>query len=243
MKKLVLSLLALASLLGAAAGCDAVQFSALNVPTETPTRTPRPTFTPRPSATAKPSPTETPSATDTPAATDTAAPVVVAPTDTPTRKPVATRPPATAVPPTQPPAPQFSVNSSDNKWCEAGTYVIYVQLRKTSTGGRFLGGYNMGLFDGAGNILKDPDGRPAVFQTWPDGQQQFRFYGGCPRHASNDSPLPFNGKMDVNDYVRMGTKSIVLRFVKSSSDLTALSSGVTLDYSKPGEYWLYYVVP
>jgi hypothetical protein len=99
---------------------------ARNLPSATPTKTPKPTFTATPIPTDTPLPTDTPTPTNTatstplptntpivytatPTPTDTATPIPTptrAPTRVPTRVPTR-RPPPTAAPPTNTPAPQF----------------------------------------------------------------------------------------------------------------------------------------
>ena len=107
---------------------------------------------------------------------------------------------------------------------------------------KFVGGYTAVLLDTAGNLLKDGAGKPLATTTKPDGQQDNQFTSNCIRDASNDNPIPYNGKIDANDAVRAGTKSMLFRFVKSVNDLTPLSENYTLNFGSPTQYWMHYGV-
>jgi hypothetical protein len=126
--------------------------------------------------------------------------------------------------------------------CPSSNYEIDVRVGKTNSG-PWVGGYTMALFDKGGNLLKDGGGKPIAFVSLPDNQVMTRTWGGCPRLASPSNPLPYNGKIDAQDAVKMGTKSMTFRFVKSLSDLTPISPDQDIDFSGSKEYWLYYKAP
>ena len=232
---IVLSLLVL--LLVVTSGCSAVGLVAENA-TNTPTRTPRPTFTPRPSATEPATAVPTQAATNTPtapAATDT--PEAAAPTNTPKPVVVRTKAPVAPPQPTKPPAPSYSVSVENTVRCDSTTYTIYVILKQVGGAPRhFAGGYTMMLFAG-GQPAKNGAGQVLSFVTEPDQNAEASFVGNCHRPASTASPLPYNGKLDASDPVKAGNKSLIFRFVKSTSDLTPVSPDMPIDFSTPGEYW------
>ncbi len=250
MKKSVLIIPFLALALFVASGCSAVQFNAFSSATQTPSRTPRPTFTPRPAPTDIPTDTATPAATATAAPTDTPAEVVE---DTPTPKPVAVktnRPAPTKAPPepTKPAFPVFLDNTINNPAavrCESNTYEIVIIAKTPGAKGKrhFAGGYNFALLDPAGNLLRRADGVPLVTTTKPDGQTDAQFAGNCIREASNDNPYPFNGKLDATDPVKQGITSMILRAVKSPTDMTPLSADYNIDFSSHAQYWMHYSAP
>jgi hypothetical protein len=222
-----------------ASACDSLPFVALNNPTSTPSRTPRPTFTPRPAA------TETAVDTDTPS--PTAVSTLVPPTETPeaqesssaTPRPVvkATKQPKPPAPAATP-KPSFPVSLENTLRCDSSYYTVYVILKRNGNAPRpFVGGYEMILLNTGGQALKNGAGQPLAFETLPDGQQEASVVGNCRRPASTANPLPYNGKIDAGDAVQGGTTSMILRFVKSTTDLTPLSQDFPLDFSTPGEYW------
>jgi hypothetical protein len=100
----------------------------------------------------------------------------------------------------------------------------------------FVGGYVIALVTQRGEILN-------TSVTKPDGSQDAQFYGSCPRQASNDRPLPYNGKVDAADSVRAGVKPIYFRVIKSATDSSPLSKDYLLDFATPAQYWLYYSAP
>ncbi len=127
--------------------------------------------------------------------------------------------------------------------CPSSNYEIDYRLGKKDGGGPWVGGYTGVLLDKAGNLLKDGAGNPLSFVSLPDGQVMSRTWGGCPRPASPDNPLPYNGKIDAQDAAKRGVTSMTFRFVKSLSDLTPISPDQNIDFSSSKEYWLYYVAP
>lgn len=221
-----------------ATGCDSLPIAALNSATATPSRTPRPTFTPRPAE------TETATDTDTPEATETAAPAETAAVqepDTPTPRPLvkATRKPAPPPATQQPAAPLFPVHPDFGaaKFCQQdGIYevMIYIKVDGSSGNRPFAGGLYYGAFSG-GQLLKDGAGKDLIGTTDPIGSISY----GSNCNASYDRlhPNQSNGKLDVNDVVRRGTTAMALRFIRSPTDLTAMSADVPIDFSQAGRWW------
>ncbi len=247
MKKFVIVLSALVLMLLVVSGCDALQFNALNTATETPTRKVRPTFTPRASATPIPEETDTPEVTDTPApadATDTPEAAAAATATTkPTAKPKAPAQPTAKPQPPQPPQPTFAVHPDFGApyFCaQEGVYEVSLYIKKDGKAGKrpFAGGLWVGAFTSSGEVLKDGAGKPLVTQTWPE--MSISYGSNCQREYDRTSPDATNGKLDVGDAVRAGTKNMILRFVRSQSDYTPISADVPLDFTRSGRWWMYF---
>lgn len=229
----LISLTALAIL----AACGSVPFVAQNEPTATATRrAARPTFTPKPRATATAEiiPTEEPEATAEPEATEEAptqepAPVTKAPTKKPA-PPKATNPPA----PTEIPKPQFAINITSQFLCEQeGIYEIAVNAKK---GKAPTEGIWFAAFDGGGRLLEDGAGKALVTATYPVSVSTA---GNCKLSGSFENPVINNGKLDLVDPMRAGATGVVIRFVKSANDLTAISPDIPVNFGSGGRYWIY----
>ncbi len=236
---IVLSMLALTVLL--ASGCSSINSLAFNNATDTPTRTPRPTFTPRASATAVATEVPTQAATDTPttaAATDTPG-VPAEATDTPRPVVVRTKAPPPPAQPTQPPAPQFAVHPDFGQptLCpQDDIYEIVIYIKKDGAAPRpFAGGLYYAVFAG-GQVLKDGAGKALINTSDPAGSLSY----GANCNVSYDRlhPNQSNGKLDVGDAVRRGTKQMVFRFIRSATDMTPISADVPIDFSQAGRWWL-----
>lgn len=241
MKKHVLILFLLAAVTAVSAACDSLPFVASNSPTETPSRTPRPTFTPRSAATNTPSDTETAAVTNTVQPTDTQGAQATDITEPPTAKPVAkaTRPPAPPQPTAQPPAPTFPVHPDFGgaKLCpQDGIYEVVIYVKQDGSAGNrpFAGGLFYGVFSG-GQLLKFGDGKDMIGTT--DTIPSTSYGSNCNAAYDRLHPNQINGKLDVTDAVRRGTTVMQLRFVRSPTDLTAISADVNLDFSTAGRWW------
>ncbi len=214
--------------------CGGLPFLSQSEPTATPTRRVRPTFTPKPQATPteeqpteEPLPTEKP--TQEPVPTDTPEPVTVQPTSPPRPRP--TNPPA----PTAPPAPQFSVNATSQYLCDQqGIYKIIINAKKGRT---FAGGLVFGVFDQGGRLLQDAAGKDLIGVTQAD--INISIGSNCRAEASFESPNSSNGELDVGDAVRAGNDPVIVRFVKSTSDLTPISPDLRVQFGAGGQYWIY----
>jgi hypothetical protein len=239
LNKYVILLSVLALILVSAGGCGSLPFAALNNPTETPTRTPRPTFTPKSSATATSGATDTAAPTETPASTDTPQ----AP-DTPTQKAVTPKPPRA----TQPPAPPQPTKLTFPVYQDFGppyfcpqdsVNEVIIYIRKAQGSPRpFAGGLYVGAFVPGGDVLKDGAGKPLVRVT--DPKESVSYGTNCTKAYDRLHPDWTNGKIDVNDAVRMGTTKMAIRFVRSATDFTPLSQDVIVDFSASGRWWLYF---
>ncbi len=258
MFKLMLTLCALALVL-AASGCASTPNVSVNSATETPARTPRATFTPRATATEIVDVTNTPEATATSAATDTpaATSATVAPAlPTATKKPVVNvqptlrpQPPA----PTQPPAPpkptfllapdgRISPNGEPAYQCPNASPVYEVIMTAKRLGDPprpYSVGYWFGAFSG-GVLLKDYAGKDRLAQSDNSQMSGYAYGSNCQRSGDATSVDKFNGKLDLGDVVRGGTKTMVIRFVRSNTDLTPISQGVTINFNQSGAWWLYF---
>lgn len=243
MNKIVLILFGLLGILAVTSACDSLPLAALNSATNTPTRTPRPTFTPRAQA------TETLTATQVPQGTEAATTVPDTPedqpteTDTPKAAAKNTRPPAppqpTAIP--QPTTPSFPVHPDfgQAKFCpQDGIYEIIVYVKNDGAAGerKFSVGLYYAVFSG-GQLLKDGAGHDLI---GPPTDKKGTESKGANCNAAYDPlhPTLSNGKLDVGDVVRRGTTQMAFHFIRSPTDLTALSADVPLDFSQAGRWWL-----
>lgn len=234
-KFFILTLIVLA-VLASITACGGVPFVAQNEPTATATRRIRPTFTPKPRATPteeiapteEPEPTQEPEPTDVPQPTDEPPP-----TDAPkpvTRAPKATKPPA----PTEAPKPQFSVNVTSQYLCDQeGIFEVALNLKQ---GRGFPEGIAFAAFDGGGNLLRDGAEKELVSVTYPASQSTG---SNCRLSGSFDTPNIDNGKLDVADAVRRGVSPIVIRFVKSPTDMTPISADIPINFGTGGRYWIF----
>ncbi|MGB8646395.1 MAG: hypothetical protein WCF84_14245 [Anaerolineae bacterium] len=253
MNRYVLTLIALALMLAITSACDSTQLGAFNNATETPTRTPRPTFTPRPSATTIPSATATEAATDTPAPTDT---LEAQATDTVPPQPTKTKVSPKPVQPTNPPAPPKPIlpiypdnsygNGLTQNFCGQGgsVYEIIVYMKMAGDKPRaWATGYTFGVFAPDGTWLTDYNKNKLISPPTDDARQAGTGFGYNCLHGGSFTDLEkYNGKLDVGDAVRAGNKTMILRFVKSSTDPTPLSPDITLDFSQTGRWWLWFGV-
>lgn len=205
--------------------CDTGNLIAFQSATATSTRTPRPTFTPQPSITPTPQDTETPSPTA---------------TNTPRVAPTATRGavvrPATKAPtaPPPPPKPSFPVVIDNAYFCDQGNdpvWEIVGRINRITPPAIFLGGYVLGIFTSDGRLLTTTD--PSV----PDDQQIIGLNFNCRAY----NRYVYNVKKDVSQF-RMQVP-LIIRVVKSQSDLTPLSPDFKADFGQPGRYFLEYRAP
>ena len=218
-----ISILALVALTVLA--CNMDTFTAfLPQATATPTRTPRPTFTPRATAT----PTEAP--TPEPTATVRASP-------TATARAVATARPATKAP-TAPPPPSpspFIWRRSDNMaiqgMCPAGPGTFEIKGRIYSNAQKaYVGGVHIIALDSSGKIVARMD------SLYP--QQMNPEWGVNCREAKN----MFSYQLDVA--AGRGNQPIIVRIVRSASDLTPISPDVAVQFGpEGGRYYLDWVTP
>lgn len=189
--------------------------------TPTSTRTPRPTFTPY--YTATPEPTATPEATAT-----------RAPSPTLTARAVATARPATKAP-TPPPAPQFIWRRGDNLdkqgMCPAGPGTFEVKGRiYSNTLKAYVGGVHIIALDSSGKVIARMD------SLYPE--QMNPEWGVNCREAKN----LFSYQLDVS--AGRGSQPIIVRIVRSSTDLTPISPDVAIQFgSEGGRYYLDWVTP
>lgn len=187
--------------------------------TPTSTRTPRPTFTPY--YTATPEPTATPEVTAT-----------RAPSFTPTARAVVTARPATKAP-TAPPAPQFPWRRRDNLdqqgMCPAGPGTFEVKGRIMQNN-QYVGGIHIIALDSTGKVIARMD------SLYP--QQLNPEWGVNCRESKN----MFNYQLDVS--AGRGNQPIIVRIVRSSTDLTPISPDVAIQFgSEGGRYYLDWVSP
>jgi hypothetical protein len=221
--------------------CDSLPLVSLNSVTATPSRTPRPTFTPRSAATETAVDTDTPAPTEVTAVPPPTEPPIVQEPDTPTRRPVvrATKPPAPPPATPQPPPPQFAVHPDfgDKKFCpQDNIYEIVIYIKRDGAAGNrpFAGGLYFGAFSG-GQLLKDGAGKNLIGTT--DDIGSLSYGANCNVSFDRLHPNQSNGKIDVGDAVRRGTTDIVLRFIRSETDLTPISADVPLPFSQGGRWW------
>lgn len=237
MNKFFTVLVAAAVFLFGFAACDSIPFVAQNNPTETPTRrAPRPTFTPKAKATAtqEVQPTAQPTETDMPAEPTqepTAVPATVPPTKRPPAPPKATTPPQ----PTVPPAPKFSIKFQGNYLCDQEG--VYKVILNSKNGKSFAAGQVFAIFDQAGNLQTDGAGKKLIGVT--QGDFNLSIGSNCRVESDAVHPNSSNGELDVSDIVRRGVNPIVLRFVKSTEDMTPLSENLLINFGKGGQYWVY----
>lgn len=242
LKKFALFLFAFSSLIFAVTACDSTSFLTQNDATGTPTRTPRPTFTPRPRATDTPEATETPleEITDTSDADVTETPEEVE--ATPTKKPaapVATRKPQPTAPP-QPTVPSLPLTVSDSFACpQDGIFEITVSVKKPGKPGHrpYAAGLYFAAFDQSGRLLQDGAGKNLIAVTGEESSVSFG--ANCQREASRLHPDSPNGKLDVGDAARAGTTSMIIRFIKSPSDMTPTSADIPIDFGSGARLWVY----
>jgi hypothetical protein len=221
------------------AACEAVPFVAQNQATATPTRRVRPTFTPKPRATpTEIEPTEEPQPTDEPVQEATDEPTEAEPTDkpAPTQRPVTRAPAKPTNPPAPPPPskPQFSVTATSKYMCaQDGIFEVVVNAKK---GRAFLEGLAFAAFDSGGRLVQNGAGKDLIGVTEP---ASVSIGSNCQVDASFDSPNISNGKIDVSDAVRQGVSPIVVKFVKSPTDLTPISADIPIDFGAGGRYWIF----
>jgi hypothetical protein len=192
--------------------------------TPTSTRTPRPTFTPYYTATPEPSPTR--EATATPALSPT-----------PTARAVATARPATKAPtaPPAPPTPQFVWRRSENLdkqgMCPAGPGTFEVKGRIYSNALKaYVGGIHIIALDSTGKVIARMD------SLYP--QQMNPEWGVNCREAKN----LFSYQLDVS--AGRGNQPIIVRIVRSATDLTPISPDVAIQFGpEGGRYYLDWVTP
>ncbi len=208
--------------------CDSGNLIAFQNATATLTRTPRPTFTPQPSLTPTPqedTPTPLPTVTETPK---------VPPTST---RRAATARPATKPPPAPPPAPpkpSYSVTIDNAYFCDQGNdpvWEIVGRINRSSPPAIFLGGYVIGIFTSDGRLLATTD--PSV----PDDQQIIGLNFNCRAY----NRYIYNVKKDVSQF--RGQVPLIIRVIRSQSDLTPLSPDFKADFAQPGRYFLEYRAP
>ncbi|MBI4675652.1 MAG: hypothetical protein HY741_28745 [Chloroflexi bacterium] len=241
MNKLFIVILGALVVLGSNTACNGVPFLAQNEPTATATRRIRPTFTPKPRATPteelpptdEPTETDEPKPTDEPA-TETPKPVTKAPT-----KPAA--PKATQTPkPTDVPKPQFSINitkDSDKYFCAEQGSSVFEVVSSVKKGKTWAGGYYMAALDPGGRLLTDGAGKNLIGES----QSEFSVSIGsnCRVSADFENPNTSNAKIDVGDAVRQGNTKLLIRFIKSPTDLTPLSPDFAVDFGQSGRWWIY----
>lgn len=221
--------------------CGALPFSGQPEPTAT-RRAPRPTFTPKAQATPteEVEPTQEIIPTDEPEPTDEPLPPTDVPvTEAPQVQP--TRPPAPPPQPTQPPeppppaAPAFTIVATDKFLCEQeGIFEVAVSVKRQRES---VEGVYFAALDQGGRLLTDGAGKPLVTATYPVSQSTA---GNCKLSGSFESPVINNGKLDVTDPVRAESLStVVIRFVKSETDMTPLSADIPINFGTGGRYWIY----
>lgn len=240
MNKIFTLILIVLAALASITACGGVPFVAQNEPTATATRRIRPTFTPkpRPTATKEVTPTDLPEPTDETAPTDEPPTNEPAPaTKAPTKKPVAPKP--TSPPePTAVPKPQFAVNVTSQYLCaQPGIYEIAFNVKK---GKAFAEGTAFAAFDSGGNLLRDGAEKELVSTTYPASQSTG---SNCRLSGSFDTPNVDNGKLDVGDAARRGVSPIIIRFVKSPTDLTPISADIPVNFGEGGRYWIFAQMP
>lgn len=196
---------------------------ALSNPTATLTKTPRPTFTPRPSLSPTRVDTETPSATDTPSASPT-----------PTKKPAPTSAPKPAATktPAPPPAPSFAVTLNKSYFCQQANDPIWEVIARINRTGSsfFVGGYALAVVSSDGRVL-------GAHQAGSNDEvvQDFDF------NCTVSGWYRYNAKYDVSEW-RMQLP-VILRIVRSKTDMTPVSPDFKADFSTPGRYFLEYSAP
>lgn len=208
--------------------CDTGNLIAFQNATATPTKTPRPTFTPQPSLTPTPqedTPTPIPTVTNTPKVPPTATRGAVAP------RPATKAPPP---PPPPPPKPSFSVTIDNAYFCDQGNdpvWEIVARINRSSPPAIFLGGYVLGIFSADGRLLATTE--PSV----PDDQQIIGLNFNCRAY----NRYIYNVKKDVSQF-RMQLP-LIIRVIRSQSDLTPLSPDFKADFGQPGRYFIEYRAP
>ena len=243
LNKLALVLLALIFMLLAITACNSMPFLAQNDATGTPSRTPRPTFTP------KPRPTDTPEVIDTPEVQDTETPegdvtetpenVDATPTNKPAAPPAATRKPQPTTPP-QPTVPTFPITISDMFPCpQDGIYEVTVSVKKQGKPGHrpYAAGLYFAAFDQSGRLLQDGAGKNLIAVTGEESSVSFG--ANCQREASRLHPDSPNGKLDVGDAAHAGTTNMLIRFIKSPTDLTPISADMPVNFGTGARLWVY----
>jgi len=234
LNKFLIVLIGALVLLVTFSACGGIPFVAQNSATETPTRrAARPTFTPKAKAspTEEIEPTEEPTETEEPQPTDepTAIPATVKPTKQ-AAAPKPTKPPA----PTEPPKPKFSINITSQFICsQDGINEVVVNVKK---GRALVEGVFFAAFDAGGRLLQDGAEKNLITSTYPVSVSTA---GNCRLSGSFENPVINNGKLDVADVVRRGTNPIIIRFVKSETDLTPISEDIRIDFGTGGRYWIY----
>jgi len=218
--------------------CGAVPFIGQGEPTATATRRVRPTFTPRAQAspTEEIAPTEEIQPTDEPAPTEELVPTETPEpvTAVPTRRPAAAKPTSPPAP-TAPPAPQFSVNATSSYLCDQqGVYKIIINAKRGRT---FAGGLTFAVFDQGGRLLQDGAGKDMIGTTISD--INISIGSNCRSEASFESPNSSNGELDVGDAIRAGNNPVIVRFVKSPTDLTPISPDIPANFGQGGQFWMY----
>jgi hypothetical protein len=203
--------------------CDSGNLIAFQSATATSTRTPRPTFTPQPSMTPTPdedTPTPLPTVTNTPRVPPTA-----------TRGVVVSRPATKA--PTAPPAPKpvvFPIRLDEGYACPQPNDPIWKvtgRIQRDSDKG-WADGYSLGIFTRDGRFLK------ASGPSAPDYSETLN--GNCRAYNRYRS----NVEVDVAEF-RMQVP-LIIRVIRSKSDLTPLSQDFTADFAEPGNYYVHYFV-
>lgn len=243
MNKFSLVLLGVLVLLTGGTACGSIPFVAQSEPTATATRRIRPTFTPRAvaSPTSEATATEELPATDTPEPTAAVAEVPTEeqqPTAAPTKRPVvaqATKPPA----PPPPAQPQFIVNASSKYFCQQdGIFEVMVNAKRGPAGKRvWAGDLWLAALSPGGQLLSDGAGKPLVKQTESEGS--ISYGSNCQREYDRTSPDTQNGKLDVGDPARSGQTQMIVRFVKSPTDMSPISPDYAVDFGKGGRWWFY----
>jgi hypothetical protein len=205
--------------------CDTGNLIAFQNATATPTKTPRPTFTPQPSLTPTPEDTPTP---------------LPAVTDTPKVPPTATRRAATARPATKaptvpppPPKPSFSVTIDSGYFCDQANDPIWEVVARfnRSSDRAFAEGYVFGVFTADGRLLTTTEVSPSNEYT----------ERGIDINCRAPKFYPYSVKKDVSQF-RMQVP-LIIRVVRSKTDLTPLSPDFKADFAQPGRYFIEYRVP
>ena len=246
MNKLFLVLIGGLIMLSGIVGCGSIPFVAQNEPTATPTvKRIRPTFTPKPSRTptVEVTPTEAQvEATETPDNSDAIpADTPIPATKTPA-KPAAPPPPKATAPPPPPPAPKFAVTASGQFFCqqdgvfEVTIHAVGQKLKKTRP---WAGGLWVAALDPGGALLVDGAGKPLAAQTQEEGS--ISYGSNCHNDYDRLHPDTQNGKIDVVDAVKRGTTKMIIRFVKSPTDLTPISPDYPIDFGTSGRWWFFVV--
>lgn len=212
----------------ALSGCDFItpgqQISSVTDATVTPSKTAPPTFT------------RAPSMTPTPEDTATLQPLPTLPiVRTPTKKPAATtapKPAATKAPTARPPTalPSFPVTFNKAYFCDQSNdplWEVIGRINRSSPPAIFLGGYGLAVLSMDGKVL-------GVHQADPDGQQVSMWDFNC----AVSGWYSYNVKYDVSEF--RAQVPLILRIVRSKTDLTPLSRDYKADFAKPGRYFVEY---